>query len=46
LCACSPHDWWREIKKLTGQQAMLQLQSMVNEAAGGNVQLFAKLINR
>jgi hypothetical protein len=45
LRASSPHDWWRETKRLTGQQAKPQLQSMINETAGGDIQLFAELIN-
>jgi hypothetical protein len=32
-------------KKLTVQQAKPQLQSVINETAGGDIQLFAELIN-
>ena len=39
------HDWWRRNKQLLGQQVKHQLQSLINDTAGGDVQLFADLIN-
>lgn len=41
----NPHDWWRRTKQLIGQQAKPQLQSLINDTAGGDVQLLADLIN-
>jgi hypothetical protein len=40
-----PHDWWCRTKQLIGQQVKPQLQSFINDTAGGDVQLLADLIN-
>jgi hypothetical protein len=45
LRTSNPHDWWRHTKQLLGQQVKPQLQSLINDAAGGDVQLLADLIN-
>ena len=41
----NPHEWWREIKKLTGQSAKPELLPLINSVAGGDAQLLADLIN-
>jgi hypothetical protein len=48
LRTSNPHDWWRHTKQLLGQQEKPQsgLQSLINDAAGGDAQLLADLINR
>jgi hypothetical protein len=33
------HHWWSEVKKLTGQTTRPELSSLVNDVAGGDVQL-------
>ncbi len=45
LRTSNPHEWWRQTKKLTGQQVKPELQSLINEVAGGDVQLLADMIN-
>jgi hypothetical protein len=43
----NPHDWWRHTKQLLGQQEKPRsgLQSLINDAAGGDAQLLADVIN-
>jgi len=45
LRSSNPHDWWRRNKQLVGQRVEPQLQSLINDTAGGDVQLLADLIN-
>jgi hypothetical protein len=42
----SPHEWWRETKKLTGQRSSKsELLPLINSVASGDAQLLADLIN-
>ena len=41
----NPHEWWREIKKLTGQSSKSELLPLMNSVASGDAQLLADLIN-
>jgi hypothetical protein len=45
LRSSNPRDWWRRTKQLVGQQVKPQLQTLINDTAGGDVQLLADLIN-
>jgi len=45
LCSSNPHHQWRHTKQLIGQQVKSQLQTLINDTAGGDVQLLVNLIN-
>jgi hypothetical protein len=40
-----PHEWWREMKKVTGQSTKSELMSLVNSVANGDTQLLASMIS-
>lgn len=45
LRTCNPHQWWQKTKQLLGQHTKSELQSLMNNVAGGDAQLLAELIN-
>jgi hypothetical protein len=42
---CNSYNWWRQMKKLTGQSSKPELISLINTVADGNTQILAELIN-
>lgn len=45
LRTCNPHQWWQKTKQLLGQHTKSDLQSLMNNVAGGDAQLLAESIN-
>jgi len=41
----SPHEWWRETKKLTGQSSKPELLLIINSVASGDTQLLVSLVS-
>ncbi len=43
---CNASNWWRQTKRITGQQNKPNLVGLANTVSGGNIQLLADTINK